>query len=80
MWNGQDKVWSHYRKDIIAADISSASFLSAYLRNLAIHKNYLPQLEVLDLQRYKVVKQPNKIKVALKERTSIPFVFVIGKN
>lgn len=80
MWNGQDKVWSHYRKDIIAADAHAAALLSSYLRNMAIHKTYVQQLEVADLQKYKIIKQPGKVKTALRERTSIPFVFVIGKN
>jgi hypothetical protein len=80
MWNGQDKVWSHYRKDIIAADAHAAAFLSAYLRNMAIHKTHVPLLEVADLQKYKVIKHPGKVKAALRDRTSIPFVFVIGKN
>lgn len=80
MWNGQDKVWLKYRKDIIAADTPSASFLSSYLRQMAIHKTYHSHLEVIDLQRYKIIKQEPKVKIALRERSTIPFVFVIGKN
>jgi hypothetical protein len=77
---GQDKVWIHYRKDIIAADVSSAIFLSAYLRHGAIHRLYIPCLEVIDLQRYKVVKQAVKVKVCLIDRMHIPFVFAVCKN
>jgi hypothetical protein len=79
MW-GQDKVWLHYRKDIMAADMNDASFLSAFLRNLTISRTYTQHLEVVDLQKYKVVKQAPKVHTALRERTSVPFVFVIGKN
>lgn len=79
MW-GQDKVWLHYRKDIMAADMNAASFLSSFLRNLTINKTYTQHLEVVDLQKYKVVKQAPKVQTALRERTSVPFVFVVGKN
>lgn len=79
MW-GQDKVWLHYRKDIMAADIDAASFLSAYLRNMAISKTHTQHLEVIDLQKYKIVKQALKVQAALRERSTIPFVFVVGKN
>jgi hypothetical protein len=80
MWSGQDKVWLQYRKDIMAADVQAATFLSSYLRNMAINKTYSKYLEVVDLQRYKVIKQAPKVSVAVRERSQVPFVFVIGKN
>jgi len=80
MWSGQNKVWLHYIKDIIAADVYSAVFLASFLRHSAIHKTYIPSLEVIDLQKYKVHRQPAKVRQALKERVHIPFVFVVGKN
>lgn len=80
MWSGQQKVWIHYRHDIMAADVSTAIMLSAFLRHTSIHKLHTHYLEVIDLQRYKVIKQPKKVQMALKERSSIPFVFVAGKN
>ncbi|RYD55535.1 MAG: hypothetical protein EOP56_15590 [Sphingobacteriales bacterium] len=79
MW-GEDKVWLHYRKDIMAADMSAASFLSGYLRNLTVTRLYTNNLEVIDLQKYKVIKQAPKVHTALRERTTVPFVFVVGKN
>jgi hypothetical protein len=80
MWKGQDKTWLHYVKDIIAADVYSAVFLASYLRQVAITKSYVPALEVIDLQKYKVIKETKKVSQALRERMSVPFVFVVGKN
>ena len=80
MWKGQDKTWLHYVKDIIAADVYSAVFLASYLRQTAIRKSYLSALEVIDLQKYKVVTEARKVNATLKERLNIPFVFVVGKN
>ena len=80
MWQGQDKTWLHYVKDIIAADVYSAVFLASYLRQTSIKRSYIPALEVIDLQKYKVIKDVRKVRAALKERLNIPFVFVVGKN
>ncbi len=80
MWGGQNKVWIHYRKDIIAADVATAIFLSGYLRRMLYNKTYVHHLEVIDLQRYKVIKTATKVKVALNERMDIPFIFATGKN
>ncbi|MCD6011591.1 MAG: hypothetical protein K0Q79_1453 [Flavipsychrobacter sp.] len=79
MWR-EEKEWLHYVKNIIAADVSSAVFLASYLRYTSISKDYAAALEVVDLQKYKVIKKANKIKIALRERSKIPFVFVVGKN
>jgi len=80
MWQGQDKTWLHYVKDIIAADVYSAVFLASYLRQGTLRRSYLPALEVIDLQKYKVVTDVKKVGKALRERMHIPFVFVVGKN
>ena len=79
MWNGNN-VWLHYVKNIIAADVPSAVFLASYLKYSGISKEYASSLEIIDLQKYKVVKHTPKVKQALKERMHIPFVFAVGKN
>lgn len=80
MWSGENKVWIHYRKDIIAADVSTAMFLSACLRQMMYDKTYIHHLEVIDLQRYKLLSDFKKVKNALAERMEVPFVFVCCKN
>jgi len=79
MWQGNN-VWLHYVKNIIAADVSSAVFLASYLRYTGIRKDYVSSLEIVDIQRYKMIKKADKVRAALNERMHLPFVFVIGKN
>jgi hypothetical protein len=80
MWSGQDKVWLHYIKDIMAADVYSAVFLASYLRYTSMSKSYIATMEIIDLQKYKIITQKNKVRKALKERKDVPFVFPFYKN
>lgn len=80
MWGGQHKVWIHYRSDILATEQHEGDFLARYIRASAIAKIYISSLEVLDLQRYKVITRRIKVQVALGERIHTPFVFAVGKN
>lgn len=80
MWGKQNKVWIKYRSNIIATDVTTAIFLSGYLKYSSLHKSYVNKMEVLDLQRYKLITRPNKVKAALNDRLDIPFVFAICKN
>lgn len=80
MWSGQDKVWVHYVKHIIAADIDSAAMLGIYIRQMSLTKSYIPYLEVIDLQKYKLIKDKDKVRKALNERGNMPFIFIACKN
>ena len=76
----KNKVWIHYVKNIIAADVPSAVFLASYLRYSDIKKDYVSALEIFDLQKYKLITKPIKVRIALRERMHIPFLFLVGKN
>lgn len=80
MWSSNNKVWLHYQKDIIASDVYAAVFLSAYLRHATIQKLYSWQMEIIDLQHYKLIKHPKKVASAIRERSNESFVFIVGKN
>jgi hypothetical protein len=80
MLRGHNKTWMHYVKDIIASDVYSAVFLASYIRVAHTSKSYADAMEVVDLQKYKILKQPLKVRQAILERKDVPFVFVIGKN
>jgi hypothetical protein len=79
MWQ-DNKMWLHYVKNIMAADVPSAVFLASYLKYSALRKDYVSYLEVIDLQKYRIIRQPPKVRLALRDRAKIPFVFVVGKN
>ena len=72
--------WMHYVKNIIAADVPSAVFLASYLRYTGISKDYTTSLEVIDLQKYKVISTPDKVRKALNSGGFAPFIFIVGKN
>lgn len=79
MWY-RDRVWIQYLRQIIAADMRSAVFLASYSRRLALTKDYAAALEVVDLQRYKVISDTKKVRHALRDRAHVPFIFVVCKN
>lgn len=80
MWGKQNKVWTRYQQEVVAADLLSAVVLLGYLRFVAIKKTTGYTQEVIDLQRYKVVRKPAKVRQILKEKKHEPFVFAYGLN
>ena len=70
----------HYLHDIIAADVASGVFLSQFLRRLRVTRSFAGAMEIIDLQRYKVIKKPAKVLSAIQELKNESFVFLIGKN
>ena len=80
MWSRKNKVWMHYLHDIIAADLASGVFLAHFMRRLRITRKFIDPLEVIDLQRYRIIKKPAKINAILNDLQDESFVFVIGKN
>jgi hypothetical protein len=80
MWSREDKVWMHYLNDIIAADVASAVFLSSYMRHALRGRTLAAYHEIADLQRYKMLRDPKKVRLAMANRVHLPFVFVMGKN
>lgn len=79
MWNRQH-IWLHYVKNIMATDMPSALFLAMFLRKNKLDKSHAGVLEVIDLHRYKVIRQKNKVRAALNDAYNKPFVFFVGKN
>ena len=64
----------------MATDLVSAVLLLGYLRFVAVKKPAGHCLEIVDLQRYKVIRKAAKVRQALKEKRGEPFVFVYGLN
>ena len=79
MWQ-EENIWLHYVKNIIAADVPSAVFLSKYLGRININKSYCTALEVVDLQKYRVIKKKDKVRAVLSNIKRPPFIFIVGKN
>jgi hypothetical protein len=79
MWY-RNRVWMHYVKNIIAADMNSAVFLASYIRRVSINKDYASSLEIFDLQKYKVIRNAAKITGSLRDKRNQPFIFIACKN
>lgn len=81
MWQSKEnKTWGHYRDDILAIDVDSAQFIADYIRHSFINSTHLSSIRIIDLQRYKIIRQPRKVKSALRERSAVPFVFIACNN
>ncbi|RYE26068.1 MAG: hypothetical protein EOP51_01905 [Sphingobacteriales bacterium] len=80
MWSKQHKVWIQFRGDILATDKEEGQFLATHLRASAIARTYVGSLEIIDLQKYRLITRTVKVKIALRERMDTPFVFAVGKN
>lgn len=75
MW-GNNKIWTHFRNDILATDEESADFLASYLRFVLMNRTYLRAVEIHDLQSYKVIRDTKKLRSALREKLDTPFIFI----
>lgn len=80
MWEDNDTEWTHFRQDLMARHHASARLLAGFLRRVDKDHLHTAVLEVIDLQKYKFITHPRKVRVALRERLHLPFVFVVGRN
>ena len=80
--NGQyrDHVWINYSKNIMAASAPDAVFLATFINYMEASHDYTSALEIVDLQKYKVIRKQTRVRIALRERLKIPFIFVVGIN
>lgn len=80
MWEDNDTEWTHFRQDLMARHRASARLLAGFLRRVDKHRLHTGVLEVIDLQKYRIITSPKKVGTALRERLHLPFVFVVGRN
>ena len=80
MWQDSNHIWFHYSTGILASDDVSAMFLQRYMQFLTINRAHFSVMEVMDLQKYRLIKDIRKVKKAVNERLSIPFVFLACRN
>lgn len=79
MWE-EHKIWHRYLSDIIASDSDAAHFLAAYIKRARTTGDHTVAMEVIDLQKYRIISRPAKVRVAMRERLHIPFVFLYVRN
>ena len=80
MWGGFNKVWTRYTDDLIASDKQSAYFLETFTHRMRVQKTFVYYFEIIDMQRYKVIRKPRLVTGALEKVNKVPFIFLVGKN
>lgn len=80
MWQDNNHIWFHYSPGILASDDMSARFIQRYMKFLIINRAHFSVMEVMDLQKYRVIKDIRKVKKAVNKRLTIPFVFLSCRN
>ncbi len=79
LWK-QRRKWNYYGKGLMALEYDSADFLRTWLGRISLKNGHWSSFEVVDLQKYQVYKDEKKVRVAIRENASVPFVFIAGKN
>ena len=54
--------------------------ITRLLYNVESSQNYFLATEVIDLNRFRIIRKPNKVREALSKLVSKPFVFICNKN
>ncbi|MBS1739315.1 MAG: hypothetical protein JST88_02120 [Bacteroidetes bacterium] len=80
MWQKSNKVWLEWQGNILTVDVFEGIFLAAFLQHVKQQRLHTHQLEIIDLQRYKIITKPKIVYQAIRERAQEPFVFIFGKN
>jgi len=79
LWKKQED-WQYYDTGLMATGYADALFLKKWFRSVLFNNREAQFFNVADLQRYRLYNNPSKVGIAMRERSKIPFVFVIGKN
>jgi len=81
MYFKKEKYWQNFPHDIIAENPEDAAFLYTFLKNAQISQMDLDTFEILDIQKYRLIKKRHKIAAMLKFHPSeMSFIFPVNKN
>ncbi len=82
MYSHSKGIWKQYTRNIAAVNHQEALYLLHYLTFMQITRNYLQLTEIVDLQRYRLIKDKKKIhRILLQNPKEISsFLFPINKN
>lgn len=80
MWGEYNRIWKHYRPGILASEPCAADFLSDYQHFLTLNRAYLGSSEVADLQKYKLVREPRRLRQYEHKSTDRSFIFFYCLN
>ena len=75
------RTWKQYPQNITAINNREALYLLHFLTYVHITRSYLDLTEVVDLQRYRIVRKKSTVsKILARPQTRDCFVFPVNKN
>ena len=81
MFFRKEKIWEHFHHDILASYEEDATMLYVFLKMQQINRTDIESFEVIDVQRYRLIKKKHKVAEILKRHSSeMCFIFPVNKN
>ncbi|WP_118972719.1 hypothetical protein [Taibaiella koreensis] len=79
MFGRSEKIWKQYPQNITAVNNKEALYLLHYLSYVRITKCHLGLTEIIDLQRYRIIRKKQQVHRLLAEKDKL-FLFPVNKN
>lgn len=81
MFRRSEKIWKYYPKSVLALSHDEALYLSHFLAKVRHTKHYINLIEIIDLQRYRLIRKKNIIQRILNmDFDRQKFLFLFNKN
>jgi hypothetical protein len=81
MFRRSEQIWKQYPQNITAVNNKEAVYLLHYISYVRITRCHLALVEIIDLQRYRIVRKKNQVGklLSLPENKRL-FLFPVNKN
>jgi len=81
MFSRSEKIWRYYPQSILSLSREDAAYLNLFLIRMRHTRHYINLLEIIDLQRYRLIRKTNVIQRLLSmEFDKQKFLFLFNKN
>ncbi|KAA5536623.1 hypothetical protein F0919_02840 [Taibaiella lutea] len=81
MFRRSEKIWKYYPKSVLALSHEEALYLNEFLLKVRHTKYYINLMEIIDLQRYRLIRKRNIIQRMLTmDFDKQKFLFLFNKN
>jgi hypothetical protein len=81
MFRRSEKIWKYYPKSVLALSHEEALYLNEFLLKVRHTSYYISLMEIIDLQRYRLIRKKNIIRRMLTmDFDKQKFLFLFNKN
>ena len=81
MFSRSEKIWKYYPQSILSLSREDAAYLNLFLIKMRRARHYINLLEIIDLQRYRLIRKTNIIQRMLSmDFDKQKFLFLFNKN